>query len=282
LRTTIADHMFFHEIQLAKVTPQSCPILEGKNKEYLDIVERLVSSGCNRKSLLHVLDLGARLRLNSGHSIPKARRIKKLVVRMWRLAKDTHAVERTQFLSLLDREEMDKWYAETKTEPEDVKDTSRTFPFLILPWWMLVRHSMYKKCLKLASQNALPKNYDLTRLGCMCVALYVEYSTRKTHFPEVSALLAYTNFGRWNAIRLSRETRQFETGCPLSCGLLTLKFAMLDSDPLRDPNDLLNSRNLKAFLQVTNSERPKGKGPKDHASYKRRGKHSRVSKKRRG
>jgi hypothetical protein len=231
LRKEIADQMLWMAIPFyteAREHTRSIPM--GKSEEYLEETKRFVSKGCDPKALKAVLDLAAALKQRHGthvSKVPKAKALKALAKRMRRLAKDIRTIERSPFLTILDQKETAKFYAETKLNMELVDDLSTTFPYVALPKWLEKRATMYEEWLRLASQNIPPKDIGLTRLGRVCLAMYVKYATGRTFFPEVLKLLELANFEQCTPAQLSREIKEFETDYPWSCIVLLGQFKML-------------------------------------------------------
>jgi hypothetical protein len=232
LRREIADWMLLGAIPFyTEARQQTRSILMGKGQEYVDAVHRLVLKGCDPIALHTVLDLGEALKQRVlDHKVPKvpnAKTLKALAKRMRGLAKDIGAIERSRFLTILNRKEAAKFYAETKLNMELVDDLSTTFPYVALPKWLEKRASMYEEWLRLASQKVPPKAVGLAKLSRVCVSLYVKYATSRTFFPEVLNLLELANLGQCSPTQLSRETKDFETDYPLSCSSLVGQFQML-------------------------------------------------------
>jgi len=307
MRRKIADHMFLMAIPYyTKVRRPIRPFwteseeklmglkeCEKRADEYFCTIAYLVAMGCDHRSLHVVLDLAAAINEKDGRrSVPKANTVKSLAKRMKRLAGDIKAAECTHFLTVLNQQEAAKWRSETGLGSEDIEDLSQTFPFMAIPKWLEKRASMYDEWSRLASQGLA---FD--RLGRACVAMYVKYATGKTFFPEVLKLLELRNFGRFTATQLSRETKEFETGYPWSCGYLETQFHVLHRPGLTPSRkhiiggiseEVLKSSKLIKYcvplgdsVYLVKPAVPTIEEPKDHATDRRRGTHHRVPKKRR-
>jgi hypothetical protein len=161
-------------------------IPDERAQKFLDASSALVSKGCNPAVLLTVLELGKTMkdRAASPHtSVPRADKVKSVAGRMRRLAREIREVESTGFMTILNHRETSKVASEKGLNPDEVDDLSFAFPFVAVDKWLDKRAGMYEEWGRLASQKVPPKDIGLSRLGHLCLALYVKHATGRAHYP---------------------------------------------------------------------------------------------------
>jgi hypothetical protein len=260
MRREIADRLFFMAMPFyAEVRQHSHEILKGWKENYMAAVACLVSKGCDRESLSVILDLSAAIKLNEDkYKVPSAKKVKTLTNRMRRLARDIRAAEFTHFMFIVNEQETG--YADFGPDNE-MEDVSLTDPFLTLPKWLEKRASMYEEWSRLVSRKVPPKDRGVAHLSRVCLALYVQYATKKTYFPEVVNLLECVNFGisgNYKTTQLSREVKEFKTDSSWCYEWLKTQFEELELER--------QNRNQRAPHRNTNSNTTVRSGEQVRAS----------------
>jgi hypothetical protein len=212
-------------------------IAAGKEQEFLDDNAVLVSRGCDPAVLLTVLELGKTMKDRAAlprNKVPQADKVKAIASRMRRLAKEIREVESNGFMTILNHQETSKVVNEKGLNPDEIDDLSFAFPFVAVDKWLDKRADMYEEWGRLASKKIPPKDIGLSRIGHLCVALYVRYSTGKSYCPQVVKLLDSAGLGLISVTQLSREMKEFLASHPKSCGYLKMQFKLMEQEQTRE------------------------------------------------
>jgi hypothetical protein len=189
-------------------------IIKDGDREFRKAHQALVEAGCNPVTLLWALRLGASTKRLSPGAIPSAKRIKKLILSLERLAKEITATEKGGFLKLIVQEETLQLRKEKHLGFEEIDDLGLVLPHLDLERWLRKKSDMYKRWLKLASQKIPPKTSTmLARLEYLFPAVYVRQETGKTCFPQLVTL--FDTIGvHVDEARLSRDLKTLTKDYP--------------------------------------------------------------------
>ena len=212
-------------------------IPDERAQEFLDANAVLVSKGCNPVVLLAVLELGKTMKDRAAFphtNVPRADKVKAVAGRMRRLAKEIREVESTGFMTILNHQETSKVASEKGLNPDEVDDLSFAFPFIAVDKWLEKRAVMYEEWGRLASRKIPPKDIGLSRLGHLCVSLYVNHATGRSYYPQVVKLLDSAGLGLINLTQLSREMKEFLASHPMSCGYLKMQFKLMEQEQTRE------------------------------------------------
>jgi hypothetical protein len=206
LRATLDDDIINSSID---INPHALPnfiITKGREQDFLDASDELRKKGCNPFTLEWSLRLGRAALRRSLPSAPSAKVLKGVVKRLDEMACEIREIEKSGFLTIVVREEVETFFQRTKLTMDDVENFGETLPQLDLPRWMKKKADMYRGWLTIASLRVAPKGGRmLTRLEYLYPALYVRKATGEPCLPLLMRL--FETIG----IAVSREqlTREF-------------------------------------------------------------------------
>ena len=208
LRAKIDDYIISESIDFDPHNLPNIRITKGREQDYLNAHAALCVEGCDPLTLLWSLRLGRAALGRSVPSAPSAKAVKGMVKRLDKMAQEIRELEKSGYLLLIAREEVEKFYRETQLSMEDVEDFGAALPHLDLPRWIEKKSDMYRRWLKVASLRLAPKdNRKLTRLEYLFPAFYVREATGK---PCLSILMQlFETIG----IKVSKQqlTREFKS-----------------------------------------------------------------------
>jgi hypothetical protein len=212
LRATIDDDIIIKSVDFDPHDLPNIRITKGREQDYLNVYAALCAKGCNPVTLTWSLRLGRAALGMMPPSPPRANVLKGMVKKLDEMADEIRKLEKSGFLTLVVREEVEKLYKEKKVGMEDVEDFGEAIPHLDLPRWMKKKADMYRRWLAIASLRVSPKDgRKLTRLEYLFPAFYVRKATGE---PCLSLLM-----------------RLFETiGIQVSKEQLSREFASLKRD----------------------------------------------------
>jgi hypothetical protein len=181
LRATIDDDIIIKSIDFDPHDLPKIAISKGCEQDYLNAYAELCAKGCNPITLLWSLRLGRAAIGMPVPSPPSAKALKAMVKRLEDMASEISKLEKSGFLTLVVREDVQQFYQEKKVSMDDVEDFGEALPHLDLPRWLKKKADMYRRWLKIASLRVAPKEGRmLTRLEYLYPALYVREATGET------------------------------------------------------------------------------------------------------
>ena len=205
LRAKIDDDIIITSIDFDPCDLPHINISEGREQDFLNAHAALCAKGCNPVTLVWSLRLG---RAAIGMPIPSppyAKALKAVVKRLEDMASEIAELDKSGFLTLVVREEVQQFYQEMKIGMEDVEDFGEALPHLDLPRWLKKKADMYRRWLKIASLRVSPREGRmLSRLEYLFPALYVYEATGELCLPLLMRLFETIGI-RVSIEQLSRE-----------------------------------------------------------------------------
>jgi hypothetical protein len=206
LRVTIDDSIIIQSIDFDPHNLPNIVISKGCEQKHLDAYAALCTRGCDPITLLWSLRLGRAAIGRPVPSPPSAKALKAVVKRLEDMASEIAELEKSGFLTIVVREDVQQFYQEKKVGMEDVEEFGEALPHLDLPRWLKKKADMYRRWLKIASLRVSPREgRKLSRLEYLFPAIYVYEATGEPCLPLLMRL--FKTIG----IRVSREqlSREF-------------------------------------------------------------------------
>lgn len=205
LRAAIDDNIIMQSIDFDPYNLPAVLISKGCEQKHLDAFAALCTKGCDPLTLQWSLRLGRAAIGMPVPSPPSAKALKALVKRLEDMASEIAELEKSGFLTVVVREDVQQFYQEKKVSMEDVPDFGAALPHLDLPCLLKKKADMYRRWLKIASLRVSPREgRKLSRLEYLFPALYVYEATEEPCLPLLLQLFATIGI-RVSKEQLSRE-----------------------------------------------------------------------------
>jgi hypothetical protein len=205
LRAAIDDNIIMQRIDFDPYVLPKVVISKGSEQKHFDAFAALCAKGCDPITLQWSLRLGRAAIGMPVPSPPSAKALKAMVKRLEDMASEIAELEKSGFLTIVVREDIQPFYQEKKVSMEDVEDFSEPLPHLDLPRLLKKKADMYRRWLKIASLRVSPREgRKLSRLEYLFPALYVYEATEEPCLPLLIRLFKTIGI-RVSKVQLSRE-----------------------------------------------------------------------------